>query len=464
MKAYIIRLFLVIFVFIILIVSVNMTAKKLMEKDLSERNVVIYRINSDLEEELNNELYSAVLSSDSRTMENFKTEDAVYKIFTSRKNEWSSLYGKKACPEEVNVTLFSFSDIIKEGNEVGTDSQKNEFGGTGVSVLSLTIMGEMGGIAEYRFSDPLYDKMIMLLNISLTLSAILIAIYGFWILKKVIIPFNRLSDYPERLSKGEIIERLPQTKDKFFGKYIWGMNMLADKLESERRTIRRISDEHQKMVTVLVHGIKTPASNIKLFSEAISTGLYNPDGKVDEKDAELAGKIEKNADEIERIVNEAVDTANTMIFEYDPNVEPFYQKQIEDFIRDEYTNRLKVERIPFSVESEGNPLIKSDLNGICRIIRQLMDNAIKYGDGSGITLKMNKTEEGHMITIANKGETLPKSELPFVFNSLWRGSNATEVKGSGIGLYEARFIARKLGGDIRMQTSENETSVTIFIP
>ena len=153
-----------------------------------------------------------------------------------------------------------------------------------------------------------------------------------------------------------------------------------------------------------------------------------------------------------------------MIFEYDPNVEPFYQKQIEDFIRDEYTNRLKVERIPFSVESEGNPLIKSDLNGICRIIRQLMDNAIKYGDGSGITLKMNKTEEGHMITIANKGETLPKSELPFVFNSLWRGSNATEVKGSGIGLYEARFIARKLGGDIRMQTSENETSVTIFIP
>ena len=77
---------------------------------------------------------------------------------------------------------------------------------------------------------------------------------------------------------------------------------------------------------------------------------------------------------------------------------------------------------------------------------------------------MNKTEEGHMITIANKGETLPKSELPFVFNSLWRGSNATEVKGSGIGLYEARFIARKLGGDIRMQTIENETSVTIFIP
>lgn len=441
-----------------------MTAKKLMDKDLSERNVVIYRINSELEEELNNELYSALLSSDSRTMENFKTEDAVYKIFTSRKNEWSSLYGKRACPEKVNVTLFSFSDIIKEGNEVGTDNQKNEFGGTGVSVLSLTIMGEMGGIAEYRFSDPLYDKMIMLLNISLTLSAILIAIYGLWILKKVIIPFNRLSDYPERLSKGEIIERLPQTKDKFFGKYIWGMNMLADKLESERRTIRRISDEHQKMVTVLVHGIKTPASNIKLFSEAISTGLYNLDGKVDEKDAELAGKIEKNADEIERIVNEAVDTANTMIFEYDPNVEPFYQKQIEDFIRDEYTNRLKVERIPFAVEAEGNPLIKSDLNGICRIIRQLMDNAIKYGDGSGITLIMNKTEEGHMITIANKGETLPKSELPFVFNSLWRGSNATEVKGSGIGLYEARFIARKLGGDIRMQTSENETSVTIFIP
>jgi hypothetical protein len=65
------------------------------------------------------------------------------------------------------------------------------------------------------------------------------------------------------------------------------MNMLSDKLENDRKAIRRISDEHQNLVTVLVHGIKTPAANIKLLAEAIATGLYDPEGKINEKDAEL---------------------------------------------------------------------------------------------------------------------------------------------------------------------------------
>ena len=123
-----------------------------------------------------------------------------------------------------------------------------------------------------------------------------------------------------------------------------------------------------------------------------------------------------------------------------------------------------MERIPFSVESEGNPLIDSDKDGICRILRQFMDNAIKYGDGTGITLRMDKTDEGHFITVINKGEPLPESELPFVFNSRWRGSNSSEVEGSGIGLYEARYIARHLGGDIRMRSGKGETEITLFLP
>ena len=93
-----------------------------------------------------------------------------------------------------------------------------------------------------------------------------------------------------------------------------------------------------------------------------------------------------------------------------------------------------------------------------------MDNAIKYGDGTGITLSFEKNDEGHFITVSDNGKPLPETELSFVFNSMWRGSNAGNVKGNGIGLYESRFIARKLGGDIRMRTGDNLTEVTLFIP
>ena len=123
-----------------------------------------------------------------------------------------------------------------------------------------------------------------------------------------------------------------------------------------------------------------------------------------------------------------------------------------------------MEKIPFNIEAEGNPIIKSDYDGICRILRQLLDNAIKYGDGTGVTLKMEKSDDGDFFTVENNGTPLPDSEVSFVFNSMWRGSNSKDVKGNGIGLYESRLIARKLGGDIRMRTEENKTEVTLFLP
>lgn len=473
MKAYVTQLLATILGFIILLVAVNLIGQKLINKKMTERNVVVDRINAEIEEIVNKKEKSDMISDSAIQNGVLSSSKVVEDVFTSRKSEWQSLYGDKACPEDVQIVFFYYYENEEEKQADKTANISGiktlaatdmELGDDNSIIRGIYFLDMLVGVAEYKYSDIVFGKIIILMNVAIIISLLLVISYSIWMYRRIIVPFNRLSDYPERLSKGATTEKLPEKKDKFFGRYIWGMNMLADKLENDRKSIRRISDEHQKMVTVLVHGIKTPAANIKLLSEAIATGLYDPEGKINEKDAELAAKIEKNADEIEHIVTEAVDTANATIFEYDGEIKPFYRKEIEDFIHEEYSNRLKVNRIEFSVEAEGNPMVNSDFDGICRILRQLMDNAIKYGDGNGITLKMEKTDEGHFITIANKGETLPESELPFVFNSMWRGSNSRDVKGSGVGLYEARFIARKLGGDIKMRIQENETEVTLFLP
>ncbi len=428
-------------------VLVNICGRKLVAKENTERNVVVGRINTEITEQ--------IMQVDTKYI---NSEAIVKQVFYSRKSEWENLYGPEECPNDVIVTMLV-------SNEPSKAEEISEIGGSGSLIRGIYGYNKtLIGFAEYKFNESGLSRLILLMNMVIIIASLIVICFGIYIYVRIIVPFNKISDYPDKISKGGNVAKLPETKDKYFGKYIWSMNMLSDTLENERKTIRRISDEHQKLVTVLVHGIKTPAANIKLYSEAIATGLYDPEGKINEKDAELAGKIEKNADEIERIVTHAVDTANATIFEYDPEVKPFYRKEIEDFIREEYSNRLKIGRIKFEVEAEGNPLINSDLDGVCRIIRQLMDNAIKYGDGTGIVLKMDKTEEGHFITIADNGVTLSESELPFVFNSNWRGSNSSDVQGSGIGLYEARYIVRKLGGDIRMKINDNVTEVTVFIP
>ena len=454
MKRFWINIFIPVIVIILLAVLMNVVGKNITEKEFSERNVVAGRINSEIEAEL---------AGLELTLEKEVEETLYDKVFLGKRDEWKSLYGSDNCPSDIKIVMLYDQMSGRTENQTLNQSERLDIR-SGSVIKGIYLNDELTGFVEYEFDSSVYSKLLLLMNIALAIAAVIILIYGLWIRSRLILPFNDLSDYPERLSKGQLTEKLPEKKDKFFGRYVWSMNMLSDKLERDRQTIGKMSIERQKFVTTLVHGIKTPTASIKLLAEAIATGLYDPEGRINEKDAELAGKIQKNASDIEDLIEKVMEEGTTAVFEYDPEVEPFYREEIIKFIDKEYSNKLRMNRIPYNLESEGNPIINSDKDGIFRILRQLMDNAIKYGDGTGITLSLEKNEEGHFITVKNNGEPLPDTEVVFVFNSMWRGSNSSGVSGNGVGLYEARLIARKLGGDIRMKTGENYTELVLFIP
>ncbi|MBQ7991367.1 MAG: HAMP domain-containing histidine kinase [Oscillospiraceae bacterium] len=438
MKSYIIRFAAFMMLFAVLAFAADRAAESITDRNVSARNVVVHRITDMIEQELS---------------QGAEPQDAGRRAFSDRISHWRSLYGQEQCPYEVKVILFDSGYAPDTDADMSGDRM----------ICGLYDDSRLIGVAEYRFRGNVYGEIRKLIYAVIGGCALIMLIGGVWMIHRIVKPFNRLSEYPVRLASGSM-EKLPQSDSKFFGKYIWGMNMLSDKLETDRRTINRMFTERQRFITTLIHGIKTPAANIKLLSEAIATGLYSPDGKVNEKDAELAGRIESNADDIEQLVRKVLDSSANEIFDFDPETVPFYRSSLEKRIRDEYTDALNVMKIPFEIKSGSDVMINSDINGVIRIIRQLMDNAVKYGDGTGITVAMDKTDDGHFITVTNKGDPLPDSELPFVWGSLWRGSNSEGIKGNGVGLYEARLIARKLGGDLYMRTAENMTKVVLFLP
>jgi len=439
MKKYYIRMLMVLLSLAVIIAVFNIAARFFAEESISSRNIIAQRITREIEE---NFLQFNDVDD---------VEGVIKTVFLDRREEWQVAYGRQSCPDEVKILLFSSDEKSKLTTKSGT------------IVSGLYLDNELAGLVEYIFPQTKNKKLILFMNICLVMAMLIFIIYSFWVYKKILQPFNSLSEYPKKLSKGQL-EKLPETKNKFFGDYIWGMNMLSDKLKNDREAIRKLTVDRQKFVTTMVHGIKTPSSSIKLLAEAISTGLYNPDGKINEKDAELAERIKKNTEQIEELVTKAIKEGETTVFEYDPKVEAFYKNRIEEYVAEEYSNTLKINHIPFEIESDGNLLINSDFDGVCRILRQLMDNAIKYGNGAGIALRMKSNDEGHFITVENKGTPLPESEVAYVFNSLWRGSNSKGIEGHGIGLYESRQIARKLGGDIIMRSGNDVTEVTVFLP
>ncbi|MBO4457223.1 MAG: HAMP domain-containing histidine kinase [Butyrivibrio sp.] len=322
--------------------------------------------------------------------------------------------------------------------------------------------GNITGFVRYVFKSNTANRMFILAELSAFVFFIPLVVCWLVMDRRVLKPFRDFSDYPEKLSKGLTSDGLPETKSRLFGKYVWGMNMLSDKLEYDRKEIERLLYDRKKFISTLAHGIKTPVANIKLYSEAIGAGLYRG-GVPDENDSKIAEKINKNADDITELVRGILEDPGALKSSYNPKFESFYLQDIKDKLIEDFQNRCMVNNTPFEVELTGNPLVTSDIGMVIKCLTQLMENAIKYGDGTGIKVKLYRQDDVTFFSVINNGVTINKEEIPFLFNCYYRGSNSADKEGSGIGLYEARSVARSLGGDIIMNISGNKTEVLMYV-
>ena len=194
-------------------------------------------------------------------------------------NNWAQEYGKDNVPVDVRY--------------ISADSGEGAYAmmGDGDAVWRISRDGAVSGFLVFSFRDDRSVMTIAVSEIVVVICFIVSALFFIYIDRKVIMPFNRLSEYPERIAKNENADALPESRNRYFGRYIWGMNMLRDRLSGDNRKLRQLEKEQLTLVSTIAHGIKTPVANIKLYSEAIKSGLYRDDGIPDKKDAEVAEKI-----------------------------------------------------------------------------------------------------------------------------------------------------------------------------
>ena len=95
-----------------------------------------------------------------------------------------------------------------------------------------------------------------------------------------------------------------------------------------------------------------------------------------------------------------------------------------------------------------NKLLKGDMDRALEVMENLMENAFKYGDGKAVRLDFYEEDYCQVITIFNTGTAVPEEEMPHLFDSFYRGSNAGNKDGNGLGLYINRQIMIKMEGEI----------------
>ena len=302
-------------------------------------------------------------------------------------------------------------------------------------------------------------KLLLIVNGFLGLGAILLLGILLFLGRQIVSPFETMKKLPEELAKGNLTMPLQQQKSRYFGNFLWGMDLLREKLEQQKVRELALQKEKKSLILSLCHDIKTPLSAIKLYSQALERNLYGDPGK----QKEIAGKIGGKADEMEGYLREIVEASQEDFLQLEVHNGEFYLKEVEKGIRSYYKDKLELLKIPCTMDFGEDCLLKGDRDRVQEILQNLMENAIKYGDGGPVSVSSGEEGDCRILTVRNENCSLPKEELPHIFDSFWRGSNSGKIQGSGLGLYICRQLAMAMGGELFAEIKDNKMEVSLVL-
>ena len=295
-----------------------------------------------------------------------------------------------------------------------------------------------------------------IVNAVLGTMAILFIAVMLYIKFAILAPFERLSSVPYELSKGNLTVPIKETKNRFFGKFLWGIDILRENIEQQKQRELEMQKEKKTLLLSLSHDIKTPLSAIKLYSAALSKNLYSDA----EKQHKIAENINEKADEIEGYVSQIITASREDFFSLEVNMGEFYLSELVEKIAGYYKEKLALIKTDFIIGKYKNCLLSGDLSRSVEVMQNIMENALKYGDGRRVELMFPQDDECVQIAISNGGCTLAEDDLPHIFESFWRGTNVGNIGGNGLGLYICRQLMRKMNGEIFARIDDDIITVT----
>lgn len=181
---------------------------------------------------------------------------------------------------------------------------------------------------DYRMNNGNGKNIYIVLNIVLIIGFVVVFSILLYIKNKILRPFNELVELPEEIARGNMTASLKEGRNKYFGRFVWGINLLKEQIEDGRKRELNMIKERQILLLSLSHDIKTPLSAIKLYSKALGRNLYPSE----EKRQSVIKSIGDKADEIEGYVSDIVRASGEEFMEFEVhNGEVYIAEVIKKF-------------------------------------------------------------------------------------------------------------------------------------
>jgi two-component system, OmpR family, sensor histidine kinase SenX3 len=210
------------------------------------------------------------------------------------------------------------------------------------------------------------------------------------------------------------------------------------------REIRR-NEHHDAFINAVTHELKTPVASIRLYLETLQTRVVD-EAKRQEFYRIMLGDSERLLDAIEQILR----TGRIGAAGRKPNLQPV---ALGDVVEDCLTRARTLHHVsPESLRYRPGPPVRilGDLDEVRAAVSNLIDNAVKYsGNRVDISVETTPVNGKYVaVRVTDHGVGIPKAELKHIFKRFHRvpGALATRVKGTGLGLFIVRSVAKRHGG------------------
>lgn len=284
------------------------------------------------------------------------------------------------------------------------------------------------------------DHLVLQLMIGLPLGVVIITAGGYILVRRALMPVERITRAAEQITQHNLSERLPVSRT-------------GDELErlslSLNRMIARLDDAFQnskRFVADASHELRTPLTILRGELETLIE-----DRRLDPEGRERAASMFEEAVRLTRIVEQLFTLSRLDAGEAQAEWSRFDLANLAKATADQMNLLAEDKNITIDCDAHQPVEVEGDPARLKQVVVNLLDNAIKYTQSGGAVHLHVRRFNGHaVLEVEDNGVGIPREALPHVFERFYRVDQVRsgDFEGAGLGLSIAKAICSAHGAEI----------------
>lgn len=240
----------------------------------------------------------------------------------------------------------------------------------------------------------------------------------------------------------------------------------TSELRKVNKQLMKLDKAKSEFISIASHQLRTPLTVIKGYASMLLEGDY---GKVDKEVKPAVNSIFASSNRMSSLVENLLNVSRIESGKIIFNLKNIDLNKIIENIVSEFGAIVKKKHLSLSyIHSEDDFHINADEIKIREVVSNLIDNAVKYTEKGGITIKLElaKNEEKAIIlSVKDSGIGIDKEDSPNVFQKFRRGKKVALVytDGLGLGMFFSQKIVEAHNGKIWVESDGEGKGSTFFV-